>query len=228
MGQVKGIDVSSWQHPYGEPIDWEEVAKEGFGFAMVKASQGTTYTNPWLARDLDDARAAGLLVGAYHYLEIGPDPGEQANLFVACLMGVVLDMGGWCDFEPGAVQPAMAQNALSTFRLAVDNTRPNCGLYCDLAWLKALKEAYVSVGRLWLADWTAAEPKEGQLIWQEGQATVKGVPTPVDVNVCGSVRALNLPTAPPVKPTAATVRPARPVLTDEQGDEAGGTGPEPS
>jgi GH25 family lysozyme M1 (1,4-beta-N-acetylmuramidase) len=214
-GAVRGVDVSSWQHPGQAEIDWHEVVDAGYSFAMVKATQGTNYVNNWLSRDLDDARAAGLLVGAYHYLEVNVSPQDQAGHFIGSLIGQVLEMGVWLDFEPGAVQAGTAQMALTGFLTEVDKTRPGCGLYCDLAWLETLKAAYISIPRLWLADWAPTEPHHGQLLWQEGQKEVKGIAGPVDVDVCDNVRALNIPTAPKPKPTAATTLPARPKLDEE-------------
>ena len=81
-GAVKGVDVSSWQHPGQAEIDWHAVADDGYTFALVKATQGTNYVNNWLSRDLDDARSAGLLLGAYHYLEANvtaPGPGQSLH-----------------------------------------------------------------------------------------------------------------------------------------------------
>jgi GH25 family lysozyme M1 (1,4-beta-N-acetylmuramidase) len=76
----KGVDVSSHQHPDGRPIDWKAVRASGITFAFIKADEGPRpsgeeragrgagrYTNPWFRRDGDGARAAGVLVGAYHY-----------------------------------------------------------------------------------------------------------------------------------------------------------------
>jgi GH25 family lysozyme M1 (1,4-beta-N-acetylmuramidase) len=204
-GSTKGVDVSSWQHPYGKPIDWEEVAASGHTFALVKATQGTGYLNSWLARDLDDARAAGLLVGAYHYFELGQPPADQAAHFVRSLMGHTLDLGVWLDWEPPPLPPFTASGYIDNFLTACDDGRPNCGLYCDLAWLEVLKTAGKTFGRLWLADWTPSAPHEGQLIWQDAISTVKGIPAPVDVDVLTSTRAANLPTAPPPRPGALTI-----------------------
>lgn len=214
-GTVRGVDVSSWQHPYGAAIDWEEVAKDGYTFMLVKATQGTGYQNPWLHRDIDDARAAGLLVGAYHFLEVNPEISQQADVFISSLVGQVLELGVWCDFEPGASQPAVAQQAMTTFVAHTNETRPGCGLYCDLAWLDALKAAYAAIPRLWLADWTPATPHVGEMMWQSGQAEVKGIPGLVDVDVLTSTRGLNLPTAPTPKPTAATVSTVKLPAEDE-------------
>ena len=39
---MKGIDVSSNQHPANKPIDWFAVADAGYGFAIVKALAAVT------------------------------------------------------------------------------------------------------------------------------------------------------------------------------------------
>lgn len=64
---ITGVDVASHQHPGGAPIDWRQVAGAGHRFAYVKATEGTTYTNPWFAGDYAGASNAGLYRGAYHY-----------------------------------------------------------------------------------------------------------------------------------------------------------------
>lgn len=95
---ITGIDVSSWQHEDGQPINWDAVYEDGYRFAVVKATQGTSYVNPWVARDLSDASAAGLLLGAYHYYEAGEDPATQAKWAVSCLVGQPLDLGLFVDW----------------------------------------------------------------------------------------------------------------------------------
>jgi GH25 family lysozyme M1 (1,4-beta-N-acetylmuramidase) len=64
---LTGVDVSRWDHPNGAAIDWPRVKAAGRSFAIVKATQSTTYTNPYFADDYAKARAAGLVVGAYHF-----------------------------------------------------------------------------------------------------------------------------------------------------------------
>ncbi|WP_131787672.1 GH25 family lysozyme [Protofrankia symbiont of Coriaria ruscifolia] len=63
----RGIDISSWQHPGGAQIGWAAVRSSGVTFAIVKATEGMTYTNPYFATDRTRAVQAGLVVGAYHY-----------------------------------------------------------------------------------------------------------------------------------------------------------------
>ncbi|SBT52780.1 GH25 family lysozyme [Micromonospora narathiwatensis] len=79
---IRGIDVSSHDHTLG-PIDWPGVAANGYKFAYIKATEGQTYLNPYFAEDYRAAKAAGLLVGAYHFAR--PDsrnPVAEANYFI--------------------------------------------------------------------------------------------------------------------------------------------------
>src|SRR4051794_12387718 len=64
---VFGVDVASYQHPNGAAINWSAVKAGGATFAFVKVSEGATYTNPYAAGDLRNARAAGLRASGYHF-----------------------------------------------------------------------------------------------------------------------------------------------------------------
>lgn len=219
---MKGIDVSSNQHPGNRPIDWEEVYEAGYSFVLVKATQGVTYQNPWLERDLEDAFAAGLFIGAYHFWEPGEDPEVQAKSFVGSLMGRKLDMGTWLDWEPAVVPAYTLSAALATFMAEVRGARPGIGMYCDLAWRDELKTANALPDRLWLAAWGDEVPA-GAIIWQDATARdVPGVPAPVDTDVLLRTRSLNLASSPPPRPSAATTHGVR--LAAEAGPDAGGEG----
>ena len=69
---VKGIDVSVWQHPDNQAIDFAALKAEyEVSFVVIKASDGGTRGNDnakkWFPIDSAAARAEGLVVGAYHY-----------------------------------------------------------------------------------------------------------------------------------------------------------------
>jgi GH25 family lysozyme M1 (1,4-beta-N-acetylmuramidase) len=72
-GPISGPDVASYQHPataaypHGKPINWAAVARDGMEFAIVKASESTTYKNPFFADDYQGAEDAGLVRGSYHF-----------------------------------------------------------------------------------------------------------------------------------------------------------------
>jgi GH25 family lysozyme M1 (1,4-beta-N-acetylmuramidase) len=64
---ARAVDVASHQHPRGAVINWGQVAKAGYRFAFIKASEGDYYANPYYASDLAHAKAAGLYVAGYHF-----------------------------------------------------------------------------------------------------------------------------------------------------------------
>jgi lysozyme len=74
MDRASGIDVSRWQ---GE-IDWPQVAAEGHRFAFIRSTIGDAYLDPRFYSNWDEARAAGLLISAYHV--ITPDRPAQAQI----------------------------------------------------------------------------------------------------------------------------------------------------
>ncbi len=200
---ARGIDVSSWQHPGGAPIDWEAVDRSGITFVLVKVSQGASYVNPWGIRDLNDARDAGLMTGAYHFWEAGASPQEQAAHAVGLLIGQQLDLGLYLDWEPPETDVWAASGSVNGFLEAAKDGRPGCGLYCDQSWWAQLKTASVAPPKLWLAapDLTSAPP--GATVWQSGTAQVPGIPSEVDIDMLVGTRGINLPTAPKPKPVPA-------------------------
>ena len=64
MPTARVIDISSWQHPGGDGIDWGEVLHSGVQGVIVKLTQGVGYVNPYGVADLQNASVAGLLPGA--------------------------------------------------------------------------------------------------------------------------------------------------------------------
>nr|MBF6558608.1 glycoside hydrolase family 25 protein [Acidimicrobiales bacterium] len=186
-------------------IDWEAVAGDGMTFALVKATQGVGYVNPWLARDLDEARAAGLLVGAYHFVTPGDDGKAQGEHVVSALVGQVLDLGVWLDWElDGLADWAIAPLFTAAYD-AVTEARPLCGLYGGAAWVARFHAANVPIPHLWYADWTGAEPTQDCMLWQSGHEMVDGIPGVVDVDELLKPRGVDLPTAPKARPAPARV-----------------------
>ena len=87
---VLGIDIASYQHPNGAAIDWATVAANR-RFVIIKASEGSSYTNPYYSEDSQKARAAGMVVGAYHWLNYNSSAVPQADHFIASIGGALPD-----------------------------------------------------------------------------------------------------------------------------------------
>ncbi|WP_275408752.1 GH25 family lysozyme, partial [Actinocatenispora rupis] len=82
---LKGLDVSHYQGS----INWSSVKSNGASFAYVKATEGTSYTDPNFAANYNGSYNAGLIRGAYHFARPNISSGAtQANYFAA-------HGGGW-------------------------------------------------------------------------------------------------------------------------------------
>ncbi|WP_353941772.1 lysozyme [Streptomyces sp. HUAS MG91] len=75
----KGHDVSSHQ----KNVDWSKTKRKGARFTYVKATESTTYKNPYFWKQYDGARNAGIIRGAYHFAVPDQSSGRtQAAYFV--------------------------------------------------------------------------------------------------------------------------------------------------
>lgn len=57
------IDISHWQ----PPVNWAKARKAGIEGVYIKVSQGASYRDPAAAQHYQGAKAAGMLVGFYHF-----------------------------------------------------------------------------------------------------------------------------------------------------------------
>lgn len=117
-GWIRGIDVSHWQ---GE-IDWTAVAGKGYVFAMIKATEGQTYTDPQFNKNWEAARKARLVRGAYHTFSPNSDGEKQAQFFLAR-----------APLEAGDLPPV-----LSLYQL---NGRNGADVAQAMRWLSAVETA---------------------------------------------------------------------------------------
>ncbi len=87
---AKGLDVSH----YDETIDFAKVKASGFDFCSVKCTEGLSVVDANYKANRAKAKAAGILVGAYHFFRPGMDPAKQAGHFLA-----------HADIQKGDMQP---------------------------------------------------------------------------------------------------------------------------
>lgn len=74
---VRGVDVSSYQ---GE-IDWETLVSQQIQFAFIKATEGSSHTDPYFAENYKNAIDTNLRVGAYHFFSFESSGKTQAENF---------------------------------------------------------------------------------------------------------------------------------------------------
>ena len=177
-------------------------AASGYKFAAVKATEGDYYVNPWAARDVASAKAAGLAVAPYHFAVPNASGGAAQARFAAEYSGykagprtlpLMLDI----EYDPynatdhanecyGLTAAAMTA-WLSAF---VTTVRTLTGqypvIYTTADWWDACtgRSAAFGADPLWIAAYGFASPPRpaGWGIWTYWQytsgGTVAGVPGP--------------------------------------------------
>mgnify|MGYP003388885235 FL=1 len=199
-----GIDVSS----HNGTIDFKKVREAGVRYAWIKITEGTTHQNPGFQKKFDDARDAGIIVGAYHfgrpdtYAGDSRDWEKEADNFL-----LQLEKAG---LEAGDLVPMLdVENGVKT------DDSYNCEWYlnwlykvgCETkvkpivytarwAWqlyvMKAEKELQNKIASypLWLASYNSGvEPERTTTLWDEwdvwqwtGSGAVPGIRGDCDQN----------------------------------------------
>ena len=180
---VPMIDVSSNNHSGGEPINWHAVTAHGVRAVMIKATESGNYVNPWLDRDAHGARAAGLLVGYYHFAQ--PQVGNaaaQADYALSHIKGLPNELGLALDLETrnGLSWPDLATWA-QNFLAKVAGENVTSPIYLNTSYLDSLPGAPFG-HKLWLASW-GVRPRRAVWAWQySGTGTCPGVPGECDLD----------------------------------------------
>jgi GH25 family lysozyme M1 (1,4-beta-N-acetylmuramidase) len=111
---ILGADLSHFQQFPNFP----QVRASGVDFAVLKASEGTGYTDPSMATNRRNAHAAGLIVGLYHFARAG-DPAAEAAYFLRTIGAVQPGEFLVLDWEvPAGNPPAWCQQWLDAVRAA--------------------------------------------------------------------------------------------------------------
>ena len=189
-----GVDVSRYQGA----INWEKVKKSGVDFVFLRSSIGdgttrTTGEDIRFAVNVVEAKKAGLMVGAYHYLkaETVRDARAEAKFFIQTISPYALDFPAVLDFE----EPSQQDNLNNAERTAIarafmEEVRA-AGYYPMLYTNKSWATNYLNMKELsgyeiWLAEWKPKPTYRGDYgIWQyTAYGTVSGIKDDVDLDVC--------------------------------------------
>ena len=179
----EGIDVSHWQGT----INWNEVAKAGYKFAFVKATDGTSYVDPNFVTNIQNGASAGLMMGAYHFAHPDSDSAiAEADHFVDVIKPYMgqMQLPPALDLETGS---SMGWSAMSKWvNDFMNEVQSKLGvtpiIYVNVNYASHL-DSSVTKWPLWIADWTYnpnATPRTGVwstwAYWQfSDKGTVPGI-----------------------------------------------------
>jgi len=171
---VLGVDISKWNG------NWDAVkAKQaGATFAFIKASQAT-FTDPQFVLNWKKAKDAGLLRGAYHYLDYTKPGVDQANYFADLLKNDPGELPPIIDYELRRTDNNPSA-ALGFLRECLDQLIKRTELFADAItkrpmiytgpgfWIEygdQTKSDYWIQFPLWNAHWTTSSAPMIPLPW---------------------------------------------------------------
>jgi GH25 family lysozyme M1 (1,4-beta-N-acetylmuramidase) len=186
---AKGIDVSNHQGT----VDFARVKKAGYTFAYLKATEGLGFVDPFYLGNVQKARAAGLKVGAYHFLQpkSGRTGADEARAFHVQLAKGKLELRPVVDVEVTGLSPAQTENYVDQFVTELRQLGHDPLIYTFPAFLKWHRTHGCP---LWIAHFgvskpTVPSPWRAYTIWQHSStARVPGVSGNCDVNRCPDLR----------------------------------------
>jgi GH25 family lysozyme M1 (1,4-beta-N-acetylmuramidase) len=195
---TEGIDVSHWQGT----IDWAKVRAAGKKFAFIKASEHTSFVDDKYQTNRTKAKAAGVLVGAYHFAR--PDLGTtdayaEADHFIETADWVSGELRPVLDLEDtGGLSSSALQTWVKAFVQRIyDRTGVRAIIYVSPSfWSTKMGNstwfAQNGYDVLWIAHWTTASspsvPAEnwggkGWTFWQyTSDGSVPGISGRVDLD----------------------------------------------
>jgi lysozyme len=176
-----GIDISQWQNDPQTPqvMDFTKARAAGADFVFIKASQAN-----WRDRDFainwPNAKAAGLIRGAYHFLTWNMSGELQAEFMWSQIKGDPGELPPVVDYEWWGTTPPNAEDYLRKF---VGRIRQLSGkrpiIYTSAYFWNGANEApdLIPTCNLWVASWReGGEPRlpNGFKQWQFWQWSDKG------------------------------------------------------
>ena len=185
--EVSGVDVSKWQ---GSDIDYAAVKADGNAYVFVKATEGNTEVDPDFAENFAKAKAAGLLVGAYHFFITGDTPQRQFENYSGAVTLGTGDLPPVVDIEK--LTGGTAAQVPGELQQFLDLLQQHYGvqpiIYSGESFANTDLDGFGTYP-LWVAEYTSASrPKvpEGWktwAFWQYSQSgTVSGINGNVDLN----------------------------------------------
>lgn len=159
---LRGIDVSNWQ---GD-INWGAVAAAGIQVAYIKATEGTGFTDSYAEKNYQKAKALGIKVGFYHYLNPKADPIAQAHYFINAINGMEPDCRYALDIEEtDGVSKELLSAAAKSFLDEVKNiTGKEVVIYTFTNFAQNSLTNILSIYPLWIAHYGVNTPASNP-IW---------------------------------------------------------------
>jgi GH25 family lysozyme M1 (1,4-beta-N-acetylmuramidase) len=181
----KGIDVSHWQGN----IQWDKVAKDGIDFVMLKATESNNYIDPTFYDHANNAKKAGLLVGAYHFARFSSVEKaiKEADYFIKVIKASSIDFEMPLVLDLESNDSHLSKKDLSEcMNVFIERVQKETGKEVMLYTFKAFLENNLNkplAVPFWYARYGVEQPDIPCDIWQHtDKGKVNGIAGIVDMN----------------------------------------------
>lgn len=187
---IKGVDVSH----FDGTVNWAAARRDGVTFAIIKATEGTTFVDNHFATNWTNTRANGIVHGAYHFFRPKSDPVAQADFFVNVAgspksgdLPPVIDL----EVTDGLTAAQVAAGARTFLQRVQQKTGRVPMIYTSVRVFNSLLGGPPGFNPypLWVANWNVRCPNIPNPPWtrwtfwqSSATGTVAGFGDPVDVD----------------------------------------------
>lgn len=188
---MKGIDVSK----HNGTIDFKKVKDSGIKFVIIRIGYGGSapVKDDKFEENYKNARANGLLVGAYiySYADTPSDITQEKEAVIKWLGGKHLDLPVFLDLEDAKTSKCSREEITSfasEFCTYIKNKGYRAGIYANKYWLTSKINTTIFALSdditIWLAEWNDNPTYKGRYsIWQyTSKGSVNGINGNVDLN----------------------------------------------
>ncbi|MHC1683403.1 MAG: GH25 family lysozyme [Clostridiaceae bacterium] len=150
---LRGIDISNHQGI----VDFVKVKSSGVQIVYMKASESNFYRDIYLDRNYQGAKAAGLLVGFYHFFRGDVDPKVQAQFFVNSIAGKESDCRLMLDLETneGLNSTQLSAAACIFLQEVIRLTSKGVVVYTYTSFARSNITSALGAYPVWIADYVA-------------------------------------------------------------------------
>ncbi|WP_170075728.1 GH25 family lysozyme [Paraclostridium dentum] len=192
MNKLKGIDVSHWTGY----VNFKDVFNSGIQVVYIKATEGTNYIDPRFREYYNEARAAGLKIGFYHFFNPvnSGTPKEQAQHFVSTIKELKCDCKLVLDLEKtgGLSKSKLSRQAIEFLEEVKILSGLDLAIYTYTKFAQNNLDSESGLGKysLWIAQYGTSKP-ESNPIWGENYAgwqysesgIVRGIESKTDLDI---------------------------------------------
>ncbi len=184
-----GIDISEWNGRDYTVEDFRKVKDDGIDFVYIRAAYENDYQDPLFENNYTNCKAAGLDVGAYHYVTSSDilSAKEDAEWLIKILEDKKFEYPIALDIESN-IHKTLSANEFSLIVQTYCDTLMQAGYYPIVYSYGTILNKNQTAYANWIAQWdcervTALD--NDYTIWQfSSKGTVNGLNGDVDMDIC--------------------------------------------